>query len=962
MISNRRGARRSAAPVERLREFSINTSKGIDVSQSPVNSNTVAYAKNLITNPDGSLSLRKPLKHISTATARTHTLFNGDVLVCGIGGARNGYVDLKIRNPNAAAGTYYSIDVKVFDYSRNTYTYTYTTSLGSSYGDMAYECVNDLVAGASLNTLNFLNLNTVTLVAGANISINNKYGAGYFIDTKLYDSNIESVPRYLKIEKSTPTKYTITVLEPEPNTFTLAEGEPVLNPNLLLDNPYDVRDVEGDMMTMPKGILAYAWSAVNEGSATVDAIDTTATEQTLSLATPISAEFSLKIAEGVTDFEDVTIAPNSITVNTSLKAQVTDTAISFTISLPTATLKSPYQSDSVSVSGAVAIALTGRCGDSQAFSTTKSLSDSTDSATFSVSRDKFSETMVYLHLSAQVPLQMSITRNFLTDYPDALRLVHSSNLKDRYRPLNTWGGGSIALKAFGNRSKSDLVYATWLESDDGVVWRPAMFPTPSAIGMYISSTDPRVPTVWYEMWSSDWSDKKPSEFTAGTHFPNRPDVMFLVPTAAMYMFRVVTIAPDASSNVSTAIAPEVTVLSELKYSILAGKPTTVAELNFASPVYGKKLYHKKRIYSYGHEKFFNNIFVSDIDNFNTPLYNVIDLDAKMSDKVTVLTSWRDYLVSATTSAMYLHTPQANGFLTKTVTTSIGIPEEDSQCCVSILNGLVVKSSAKLYFISPNAYSGTDDVLNITPISQPVDEYLEEFENTVESSFYTKHRFAFSTEAEYVLMLATGEKTLCIRYNYTTRIWNLCEYPVHLTGYRVCTLEDIRIYAERVNSDLTRSYFEYQFDADLDVYADQISAAKHVPIEFEWDSGQKTDNISTRKQFTESKIVFATQDEAENFPMELIVAVDGDPNITRVDVRSDAPTLKTDTSVGRLNTQLRMDEDVEIPGRASNGLIRQLVVRYSGRGRSVRHVLKGIAKSPFKMYETYVRYKLIDNKR
>jgi hypothetical protein len=550
----------------------------------------------------------------------------------------------------------------------------------------------------------------------------------------------------------------------------------------------------------------------------------------------------------------------------------------------------------------------------------------------------------------------------LTDYPDALRLVHSSNLKDRYRPLNTWGGGSIALKAFGNRSKSDLIYATWLESDDGVVWRPAMFPTPSAIGMYISSTDPRVPTVWYELWSSDWSDKKPPAFTAGTHFPNRPDVMFLVPTAAMYMFRVVTIAPDAYSNVSTAIAPEVTVISELKYSILAGKPTTVAELNFASPVYGKKLYHKKRIYSYGHEKFFNNIFVSDIDNFNTPLYNVIDLDAKMSDKVTVLTSWRDYLVSATTSAMYLHTPQDNGFLTKTVTTSIGIPEEDSQCCVSILNGLVVKSSAKLYFISPNAYSGTDDVLNITPISQPVDEYLEEFENTVESSFYTKHRFAFSTEAEYVLMLATGEKTLCIRYNYTTRIWNLCEYPVHLTGYRVYTLEDIRIYAERVNSNLTRSYFEYQFDADLDVYADQISATGSVPIEFEWDSGQKTDNISTRKQFTESKIVFATQDEAENFPMELIVAVDGDPNITRIDVRSDAPTLKTDTSVGRLNTQLRMDEDVEIPGRASNGLIRQLVVRYSGRGRSVRHVLKGVARSPFKMYETYVRYKLIDNKR
>jgi hypothetical protein len=302
--------------------------------------------------------------------------------------------------------------------------------------------------------------------------------------------------------------------------------------------------------------------------------------------------------------------------------------------------------------------------------------------------------------------------------------------------------------------------------------------------------------------------------------------------------------------------------------------------------------------------------------------------------------------------MYLHTPQDNGFLTKTVTTSLGIPKEDSNCCVPVLNGVIVKSNSKIYLIYPNAYAGTDSVLNLAPISQPVEEYLQDFED-----FSEEKPFAFSTESEYILMLPYTEKTICLRYNYTTRIWCMCEYPVRLYDYRINNVEDVRLYGVLTDG----RYAEFEFDSDSEVYADIIGATE-VPIEFEWDSGQKTDNIATRKQFTESKIVFSTEDEVENFPMELIVAVDGDPNITRIDVRTDAPLIKTTESVGVLGTNLRLSEDFSDPNVSKSGLIRQLIVRYSGRGRSVRHILRGTAKSPFRMYEAYVRYKLIDNKR
>jgi hypothetical protein len=109
-------------------------------------------------------------------------------------------------------------------------------------------------------------------------------------------------------------------------------------------------------------------------------------------------------------------------------------------------------------------------------------------------------------------------------------------------------------------------------------------------------------------------------------------------------------------------------------------------------------------------------------------------------------------------------------------------------------------------------------------------------------------------------------------------------------------------------------------------------------------------------------MFATEDDAEAFPMQLVVAVDGDPHITTVDVNTDAPFWKSGTSsVGVLGTSFRLSNEESL-GRASSGILRQLIVRYSGKGRSVRHILTGSPTSNFKLYETYVRYKTLNVKK
>lgn len=995
MISNRRGAAASRT-VERLREFAINTSRGVDISQPPVNSTTAAYVKNLIVNPDGSLSLRKPLKHIRSVGNgyRCHTLFDGNVMLYKT--QEDGFVEIAIFDATLSN----RIPVQV--YISDTPGKVYPNKFKDGEVHESASVLNNLLI-ANAEDVVFINLNNASLIANADVSI--AYDDGV-VDKSLLDESVQQVPRYLRIEKSTVTVsrwesfedgnsiaagwylydvdgYRMTVLLPEITELKMTDsGDPSLDPNLIADNPYALTDSYNSTAVAVKGIVGYVMSDIVKNIPV--ALPTASIDKSTVFTYRVpTVNLEIELVDGKRYDVDESIYLGigiDVTFKVGVVVTCTDGTAYLTFELDWDVEKLAH-SPATEFSSSVPSSLKGsiqRKGESNGYSLGILLSESESGYT---STEPY---RVYYPLGDKLDLEITmrdqcyVTYSAPVDAPETApskvsELTKSAKVK-RYRPVVTYGAPQensywFFLKAFGNLPRENASYwASWYYSYDGVLWIPAYTHTPTTFGSSVKvikqskdaedSSKTRVPSAFYVYWAP--SDTDDSLRFDGNICINRPDILPAKDVHCMYMFRVVTALTDASGNLvldDDGHLTEDLVISEVTINPVAGDVMEIAHIDFANAVYGTKLYHKKRIFSYGHEKFFNNIFVSGIDNFNTPLYNVIDLDAKVSDKVSVLVPWRDYLVSATPNAMYIHTPQDFGYLTKTVTTSLGVPVKDAKCCVPILNGILVKSGSKVYLVYPNAYSGTDSVLNLSPISQPVDEYLQAFE---ENDCECKRCFAFSTESEYVLMLAVENSTSCLRYTYTTRVWTMCEYPVRLIDYDIYSVEDIRLYS--LGTSDTGDYTEYQFDANLEEFADQVSASKTIPIAFEWDSGQKTDNISTRKQFTESKIVFATQDEAEDFPMSLIVAVDGDPHVTRIDVRSDAPLQKTEGSVGVLGTNARLNEGSGDLGSATKGLIRQLVVRYSGKGRSVRHILTGTARSPFRMYETYVRYKLVDNKR
>ena len=406
-------------------------------------------------------------------------------------------------------------------------------------------------------------------------------------------------------------------------------------------------------------------------------------------------------------------------------------------------------------------------------------------------------------------------------------------------------------------------------------------------------------------------------------------------------------------------------LSRQEYTLPRSDVSTFAYSDLPNAAIGNKLYHNASLYSYGDKSLGTNILVTNAGEFTTPATNTIDVLGNVDSYVTTLLPWRDYLISATQYAMYLHIKQDVGWITKTITTSAGISGEDSKCCVPVLNGVIFKSGTKLYQLYPNLYSGSDTMLNLTELSKPVEDIL--IEHSGDGT-----QFAFSTESEYILMLPDNAETHCLRYNYSLKHWSYCTYPVKFYGFKMYNVDNVHLYGHVVDGD-TKLYTECIFDADVgadEPYGDTVETVVDeslktftIPIPFSWDTGQKTDSISNTRQFVESKLMFATLSEQDSFPFKLYVAIDGDPHVITKDVSTDAPFWKPSdsTSLGVLNTNFRLGGEVT-PVTGAFNTLRQLIVRYSGKGKSIRHVIEGESLHNFKLYETYVRYKNLNIKQ
>lgn len=557
------------------------------------------------------------------------------------------------------------------------------------------------------------------------------------------------------------------------------------------------------------------------------------------------------------------------------------------------------------------------------------------------------------------------------------------------------------LKAFVDVPINDSgTYCSWRYSNDGITWIDALEPSTGSVKVSEPTYRPVVSLPNFENETigdvaigevkQAYNCAKLLARNASTDtVSSRADCLLVdarlnpsLANAAAYMFKLYQGVGGKLLECGTAVLYR-DGTSDTEYE----------QFDLGNASLGIPMFKSSRLFLYGHPSFKTNVFYTYPNELSIPVKNTIDVTTLPSSRVTKLLVWKDLLVFATPDAIFRADQSSDGFYTKGINTAVGIPEKDANCCVTALNMVVFKSENKIYAIYPNVYSGSDDVLNVTEISNSVAHYLEEAER--EESNYRP--FAFNTSSEYVLMLPYPEGTRCLRYNYNTRLWNVHTYPVVFESVFMRNVADVRLYGRVVGFD---AVCEFKFDTvygDDYVYGDVLATSVHnnpvsdlllnlkgvygitskdvdaaigeyqsneipdsliKPISFELDTGQKSDTISTTKQFVETKIVVATAHVDDTFPMSLTIHIDGDPHIVTRDLSTDAAFAKQTNTGGVLGTtfgQLSSESDPV-------NTIRQIVVRYSGKGKSIRHILTGKSCRNFKIYETYIRYKDLNVKQ
>ena len=552
------------------------------------------------------------------------------------------------------------------------------------------------------------------------------------------------------------------------------------------------------------------------------------------------------------------------------------------------------------------------------------------------------------------------------------------------------------------------VYATWLYTLDGMNWQNAIsafsagsqafnaFPSTVTITERVgpvksieSEGDPPGIDVTYAPFDAlgyvveDGTDNIQRAESIDTtrirvDFLRISDKFFEPPfTNATFRFKIVLVESvhDAGRWTHTVTAT----YSQSDYTLPRAPQGEAWFQDFNSSVSGNKLYHSRRIFSFGDATFGTNVFVSDPGEFTTPFRNTLDVNALKDTTVSAVLPWKDYLFVSTPQALYLTSQVENGYLTKTINTSVGIPVADRKCVVATLNGVMFKSDSKIYVMYPNLYAGDDSVANVTVVSSPIASTLEESVSNMSGT-----PFAFSTESEYVLMVPENDfRTTCFRYDYITKRWNCTRFPILVEKHVTYALTDIRLFGK--NS--ARNYCEYHYDKTFkDAYfvdisekisygdilsesedgiandiqkfvAGDASAVAVTPIEFELDTGQKSDQILTKKQFVETKIVLSTVSHSPAIDMTCTIHVGGNASVVVKDISTDSAFWKKEAGGMVLNTS-----GTGFGNADAKDVLRQIVLRYSGKGNSIRHIITGKSLSNFSLYETYVRYKLLNVKQ
>jgi hypothetical protein len=343
--------------------------------------------------------------------------------------------------------------------------------------------------------------------------------------------------------------------------------------------------------------------------------------------------------------------------------------------------------------------------------------------------------------------------------------------------------------------------------------------------------------------------------------------------------------------------------------------------------------------------------------------NSLTLSTDMDDFVTALVPWKDYLVALTKNKIFLISKYSDSYVFKQVNTFVGTPEIDGNTCKAILNGVIFKSGTKVFVLHPNMYSSDDTILNITDISKPIAHHLIEGTDN----------FAIATEYEYFLFIPRTEDTLVFKYEYSRKVWSKFTYPVVLEKAKLFSVGDIQVIDSNnivYDFDKTLEWFKTKHDKEMLEYGDYLDdTLTNTAISFYLDTGQKSSNIQNTKQFTESKFIIATMDVKDTFPIQTAIYVDGislvashkymagNLQLITTDASTDGAFSKTNPEdIAYLNTNIVTDNSDIL------NVMRQMILRYMGKGKTIRHVLKGNSTFNFKIYVLYYRYRMPHNKQ
>ena len=855
----------------------------------------------------------------------------------------------------------------------------------------------------NLDNVTYVNLNTTTILGNCTVDITKPQfntTNGLYDPTVISEEYAKNTPRYLQISYlSTNKVWCVKIINPEMNIVSseqLSDGTvtPTIKYNTTLDNNYAIRDEYNKSSVAVKTIIPYIYAELTNGQISPkivqkdDTIINVSNEDESDFGVPVNTSES-----GASTVKTVyhTLETNYEYLGKTYKIKI---EIELSISYDTGTDFEYIEIHDVNLYYITPLNASTITPDIK-FSVTVMANDPTVRPLTSVTYTLVNDGNVpiledttgkilgyrcnYKHLQgsnsfehgAGLPYDSGIACR--TSFNGTLGVTSTEclNRPVKYlteRPIDT-SEGFVPVLTFSKNTDSDNLiicfkafmkfvdfnnlkyYAVWERTFDGVAWEQ-VFGTVGTQGIFIKKLK-QDSTENYDVFQAQQICAT-SELDSIGAVNVRPDILVQELsniTPCTYRITIYTInRAKGNGSESSPYEIDLTLAQysyELKFSEEYEYAYSTEQVHTSN---GNKLYWKKRIYSYGISEFNNIIYPTDVDSFITPIQNAIDLDASSSTVVTALIPWRDYLVAATSNAMYLITPVDGGYTAKIINTAVGIPEEDSQTCKAILNGIIFKSGSKVYSLFPNMYSGTDNVLNLSEMSKPIDGLIP---NT-----YTDYScFAFTTERYYYLFIPVSKgETLCFKYNFNSRTWVKHSYPICIKDYTLLGFDDIRIFDESK---------EYLFECDdfrkyADIskpYGDILTKDTVNPIDFRLDSGQKTDNISTDKQFVETKLIASLTNNENIIPLDIDIYIDGNKFPFKIDLTTDGTFVKD-----AIKDIITLNATVDSNSVELQNVLKQLFLRYSGKGKSIRHIISGKSMCDFKLYEIYYRYKTLNVKQ